>query len=427
MEEGPPQSENLARDHTGVPPKRARTDSDSSTSLESLRSTRTLQSDDLEFVYENGRVYGNDSYYMPCDQAENDRLAIHHRIYTAALKGKLTTTNVTSDTKRILDLGTGPGHWAVAMARQYPHAEVVGIDMAVWDVETTEESVGATGVNWEVDDLDVWGVEDDFDDLTQRLKRYDPSHDYANREPLISSAKGKLKAPASDSSQPHTPSDSAYESYMLEPEAQPGWHFSEPFDLIYMRGMKGVFAYWEGVYDEIYKNLTPGGWIEVVDFDMSMPDIEMGVDQFPFPTLARLYLGVMQAAFKSGRPVGTFYMHPTYLEDAGFTHIQQTYVNVPIGLWPEDEEQRAIGKMHLVCIMEMLESYLLRYLTMWGDAQKDHWTREEVQQMIEVGKGEIMDWASGTDKHGNMREGWCASYKWIIGRKPFEGRRRRDS
>ncbi|KAF1971847.1 S-adenosyl-L-methionine-dependent methyltransferase [Bimuria novae-zelandiae CBS 107.79] len=289
---------------------------------------------------------------MPCDQAENDRLAIHHRIYTFALKGKLTTTPITHQTRRVLDLGTGPGHWAVAMARQYPHLEVVGVDMAVWDVETTEESVGCTGVNWEIDDLD------------------------------------------------------------------PGWHFSEPFDLIYMRGMKGVFAYWEGVYDEIYKNLAPGGWVEVVDFDMSLPNIEAGVDQFPFPTLAKLYLGVMQAAFKSGRPVGTFYMHPTYLEDAGFTNIKQTYVNVPIGQWPEDEEQRTIGKLHLVCIMEMLETMLLRYLTTWGDATKDHWTREEVMVMVEEAKGEVLDWASGTDRDGNIREGWCASYKWIIGRKP---------
>ncbi|KAL1608416.1 hypothetical protein SLS60_003358 [Paraconiothyrium brasiliense] len=393
------------------------------------RSTRTLQSDDVEFVYENGREYGNDSYYMPCDQAENDRLAIHHRIYTHALKGKLTTTPITSDTRRILDLGTGPGHWAVAMARQYPHAEIVGIDMAVWDIETTEESVGCTGVNWEIDDLDVWGVEDDFDDLKRRLERYDMAHDYANREPLSATKAAKLKGQTStsDSSQPHTPSDSAYESYVLEPEAQPGWHFSEPFDLIYMRGMKGVFAYWEGVYDEIYKNLNPGGWVEVVDFDMSLPNIEQGVDNFPFPTLAKLYLGVMQAAFKSGRPVGTFYMHPTYLDDAGFTSIKQTYVNVPIGQWPEDEEQRTIGKMHLVCIMEMLESMLLRYLTQWGDASKDHWTKEEVQSMIEVGKGEIMDWASGTDRFGNIREGWCASYKWIIGRKPLDASHRRGT
>jgi len=381
-------------------------------------------SDDLQFVYENGRVYANDSYYMPCDQTEYDRLALQHQIYTYALKGRLTTTNVTGATRRILDLGTGPGHWAVAMARQFPHAEVVGLDMAVWDIETTEEVMGCARVRWELDDLDVWGVEDNFDDLTMRLQRYDPSRDHANREPLESPSKQRTK-PSSDSSQPQTPSDSAYESYMLEAEAQPGWHFSEPFDLVHMRGMKGAFAYWEGVYDEVYKHLSPGGYIEVVDFDMTLPDIEFGVADFPFPTLATLYLAVMQAAFKSGRPVGTFYMHPTYLEDAGFKDVRQTHVNVPIGQWPADEEQRSIGKMHLVCIMEMLEAFLLRYLTMWGDAQKEHWTGEEVRRLIEVGKGEIMAWAEGPLQRpdGGTREGWCASYKWIVGRKPSGGGR----
>lgn len=378
---------------------------------------------------------------MPCDQREHDRLAIQHRIYTAALKGKLTTTPVTSHTKRIIDLGTGPGYWAVAMARQYPHAEIVGVDLAVWDVETTEESLGATGVNWEIDDLDVWGVQDEdardksrMDALAQRLRDYNPMGDPANREPLTPYVKQRLRAQSnytSDSSQLHTPSDSVYESYMLiEPaETVPGWHFSEPFDLMHMRGMKGAFTAWESVYDEMYKNLAPGGWIEVVDFDMVIPDLEKVAaegGEYAFPSLTRLHLAVMAASFKTGRPIGTFYMHPSYLEEAGFTHVQQTYVNVPIGLWPEDEEQRAIGKLHLVAVMEMLEAYVLRFLTMWGDAEKGQWTIEEAQEMIEKGKVEIMEWASGRDKQNNRRE-WCASYKWIIGQKPHEARRRRDS
>jgi len=357
---------------------------------------------------------------MPCDQLEQDCLAIQHQIFLHALKGKLTTTKVTAATKRILDLGTGPGYWAVAMAQQYPHAEVVGIDMAVWDVETTEAVSGASNVTWEVDDLDVWGVDDDIEDITLRLERYDIARDHANREPLDSPAKYRDKTSSDSAShtQPHTPAGDTYDLYVLEPEVQPGWHFSEKYNFIYMRAMKGVFAYWEGVYDEIYKNLTPGGWVEICDYDMTLPNLEelKSIDEFPFPSLAKLYLGVMQASFKSGRPIGTYYMHPTYLEDAGFRDVRTTQVNVPIGQWSEDEEQRRVGKLLLVCIMETLEAFLLRLLTTWGDAQKI-WTAEEVQALIETGKVEILEWSRGPDRQGK-RDGWSANFKWIVGRKP---------
>ncbi|KAF2240320.1 S-adenosyl-L-methionine-dependent methyltransferase [Trematosphaeria pertusa] len=355
---------------------------------------------------------------MPCDQPEQDRLALQHQVYLLALKGKLTTTRITSATRRILDLGTGPGYWAVAMAQQYPHAEVVGVDMAVWDIETTEAVAPNARVTWEIDDLDVWGVEPELDDVTLRLERYNPYRDHANREPLDSPAKQKTKASDSQThTQPHTPSDPSFDLYSLEPEVQPGWHFSDTFDLIHMRSMKGVFAYWEGVYDEIYKNLSPGGWVEIADYDMTMPSLEemAGIEEFPFPALRKLYLGVMQASFKSGRPIGTYYMHPTYLEDAGFKDVQTTYVNVPIGQWPEDEEQRKIGKLFLVSVMEMLEANLLRLLTVWGDAEKI-WSVEEVKDEIERGKKEILEWSRGPDRQGKT-EGWCASFKWIVGRK----------
>jgi 2-polyprenyl-3-methyl-5-hydroxy-6-metoxy-1,4-benzoquinol methylase len=106
------------------------------------RSVRTLSSDDLDYVHENGRTYGNSTYHMPCiympdgDYAMQDLLALQHQIFVHALEGKLTTTRLLPSTRRILDLGTGPGHWAIAMARQY-NAEVVGIDMVEWDLDTT--------------------------------------------------------------------------------------------------------------------------------------------------------------------------------------------------------------------------------------------------------------------------------------------------
>ena len=132
-----------------------------------------------------------------------------------------------------------------------------------------------------------------------------------------------------------------------------------------------------------------------------------------------MHLALLQASVKSGRPVGTFYMHPTYLTDAGFKDVTTTYVNVPVGQWPADEEQRRIGKLFLVNVMEMLEPNLLRLLTTYGDRDRV-WSADEVKAGIERGKEEILEWHRGVEgrrERGEREWEWNASYKWMTGRK----------
>jgi SAM-dependent methyltransferase len=378
-----------------------------------------LASDDLEYVHENDRTYGNHTYHMPCiyipdnDFKMQDLLALQHQVFVHALQGRLTTTKLLPSTRRILDLGTGPGHWAIAMARQY-NAEVVGIDMTEWDLDTTEASIGDSRVIWELDDLDVWGREPDVDDLVSRLDRYDFFTDPINRTRIESGGLGEL----------HSQGDTSVESLVTDPytlvaQPEPGWHFSDAYEFIHMRNMRGVFTHWEEVYAEIYKSLSPGGWVEVADYDLGqvpLPPQADGQAAYPMPTLRRLYAAGMEASFKSGRPLGTFYMNPSYLEEAGFIDIQTTHVNVPIGQWPKDEKQKSIGKLMLVVIMETFEAASLRLLTKWGDKDKV-WTVEEIKADLMTAQQEMVDWCARAER-GEV-EGWCASFKWITARKSW--------
>ncbi|KAH9872888.1 hypothetical protein J1614_005282 [Plenodomus biglobosus] len=422
----PPPPEASVAPHTNAPPKRPRSDSGSSTSTESNRSVRTVTSEDLEYVHENGRTYGNDTYYLPCiylpneDFREQDRVSLQHRAFVYALQGKLTTTRLLPSTRRILDLGTGPGHWAVGMAQQYPDAEVVGIDLTQWDIDTTEATMGDSRVTWELDDLDVWGKETDIDDLLARLAEHDFFADTTNRDPLGSPTQSRSRA----GTDIRCPSESSVQNLTidlstLEPQPEPGWHFSAPFELIHMRNMKGAFTHWEEVYAEIHKSLSPGGWIEVADYDLGnvpAPPEEPDSSSYTMVNVRKLYAALMQASYKSGRPLGLFYMHPSYLEEAGFTDIQTTHVNVPIGPWGEDETQRSIGKIMLFVVLESMESILLRPLTKYGDNEKI-WTAEEVHTTIAAAQQEVTNWCARAER-GEV-SGWCASFKWITGRKSW--------
>lgn len=66
---------------------------------------------------------------MPCDEQEQTRLAITHQCFTSVLNGQLSFQNIPRSAKRILDIGTGTGDWAIAVAERFPETEVIATDI----------------------------------------------------------------------------------------------------------------------------------------------------------------------------------------------------------------------------------------------------------------------------------------------------------
>ncbi|EJD53301.1 S-adenosyl-L-methionine-dependent methyltransferase [Auricularia subglabra TFB-10046 SS5] len=87
-----------------------------------------------------GRCFNttNDLYALPADETEFSRLDKQHLMLLVAIGGLYIAKDTVRRAlapeegvqRRILDLGTGGGNWAIGMGHEFPDAEVVGVDLA---------------------------------------------------------------------------------------------------------------------------------------------------------------------------------------------------------------------------------------------------------------------------------------------------------
>ncbi|OKL62178.1 hypothetical protein UA08_02763 [Talaromyces atroroseus] len=288
----------------------------------------------IQPVYENGRRYCNGTYFMPNDEAEQTRLSIAHQACLVMLDGGLTTAPLPPHgPKRVLDIGTGPGDWAVEMGQLYPDADIIATDIGIFDGGPA--ILGLPNVHFQLDD------------------------------------------------------------------AEEAWAYHEPFDLIHFRGLSGAFRDWHAVYEQAFKHLTPGGYIEVVESD---PAANIVTSPNPDP---HSYYNILASAMRSaadslGFPRSRDHMEPSVLKSVGFVNIAVHDVTVPVGMWSQDPRESTLGKMVLIACLEGLEARSLRQLTAIGK-----WTADEVRDLCEKVKLETI-----------TSEGSTMSVRFVTARKP---------
>ena len=96
---------------------------------------------------------------MPNDEAEQTRLAVAHQVYLPALDDQLTIGLIPRSAKRILDIGTGTGDWAIAIAERFPKAEIIATDIT----NSFQPASAPPNVFFELDDAQLeWAYNEPF-------------------------------------------------------------------------------------------------------------------------------------------------------------------------------------------------------------------------------------------------------------------------
>lgn len=97
----------------------------------------------------HGRVVNNttEAYGLPADVLEHGRLDIQHEMLKTARNGlffaaddvrrALAPRKDSEPQPAVLDIGSGSGLWMVDMAKMFPHADIVGVDLAPANLSKT--------------------------------------------------------------------------------------------------------------------------------------------------------------------------------------------------------------------------------------------------------------------------------------------------
>ncbi|KAK2685520.1 hypothetical protein QWA68_015214 [Fusarium oxysporum] len=110
--------------------------SDSAFGDDAESSTASISSSVLEYRKFQGRTFHseryNTEYFTPNDEQQKDSIDITHHVLTLLLDGKPTLVPLKDNIqlKRVLDVGTGTGIWAIDFADEHPNAEVIGTDLS---------------------------------------------------------------------------------------------------------------------------------------------------------------------------------------------------------------------------------------------------------------------------------------------------------
>ncbi|KAI9036605.1 class I SAM-dependent methyltransferase [Aspergillus affinis] len=303
--------------NTGEEQSRYDLDSDTE-SLDSLTSSV------LAYEYKNGRryaTYGSNQFWLPNDE----------HIYGMLFGGKLIFAPI-KNPRRILDVGTGTGTWAVDVAMAYPNSRVTGTD-----ISPNQPSWVPSNLTFEIDDAELdWNFSHLFDLIH------------------IQNLNGAIR------DWPRL----FRQAYEYKSDTDSFW-------------IKSWLTY-------STSNLKPGGYFEVKEGDISAK-----CDDGSIPK--EWSLGIAEKeSLRACDSLGQTLRAPEYIkqwmEEAGFVDVEERIFRLPMNTWPKDPELKEIGRYQCAQHLEAVSPFALGLLV-----EVLGWSREETELFLVGVRDNIKD------------------------------------
>ncbi|KAI0522225.1 S-adenosyl-L-methionine-dependent methyltransferase [Xylaria bambusicola] len=166
-------------------------------------------------------------------------------------------------------------------------------------------------------------------------------------------------------------------------DAEDEWSFRQPFDLIHMRAMITCFKNFRAIFEEAYRSLTPGGFIELRD-----PILPFAFLTPPPEGCALQEWGekLMEAARLSGRDWGIATRYSQMLSDIGFVNVTERRETIALSPWVKGSHNKQLSLLLQHDILNMLEPMSMALFT-----RVLGWDAKRVLDCLELVKKDVQN------------------------------------
>ncbi|KAK7967907.1 uncharacterized protein PG986_002184 [Apiospora aurea] len=195
----------------------------------------------------------------------------------------------------------------------------------------------------------------------------------------------------------YVPPNCRFEVDDLEDE----WIWSYKFDYIHARHMVGSVSDFPRLFQTIYENLNPGGWVEFQDYYVKLDSFDGTLDG---TALQRWNAMINEALVPTGRSGLNSAHYAGWMREAGFEDVVQEKFAVPGNPWTRDKTHKQLGVLQRTNILEGLHGISISLFTKFLGM-----STEEVEVFLADVRRDIND----------TRIHFHYPVRVVYGRKPF--------